>query len=160
MWVQVWVSWGWGTGSPGKPQGYPCQSLTVGVCGVGGIDLCVVTAGIGNISRVGGVNLYVGSVNVLVIVFIPSVSLFFIMMAAVAVLAAASLLLMSATELWLLVSFMLSLLSLEGASWIQVWPVLLPCPVGQDSKLTLLGQRCGGGAMEAPLTLRASLALK
>ena len=25
--MRVWVSWGWGTGSPGKPQGYPCHSL-------------------------------------------------------------------------------------------------------------------------------------
>jgi len=24
---RVWVSWGRGTGSSGKPQGYPCQSL-------------------------------------------------------------------------------------------------------------------------------------
>ena len=26
-WAQVWVFWGTGAGSPGKPQGYPCQSL-------------------------------------------------------------------------------------------------------------------------------------
>ena len=25
--VRVRVSWGWGTGSPGKPQGYLCHSL-------------------------------------------------------------------------------------------------------------------------------------
>ena len=29
VWVRV--SWGRGTGSPGKPQGYPCQSLNMGV---------------------------------------------------------------------------------------------------------------------------------
>ena len=26
-WAQVWVFWGTGVGSPGKPQGYLCQSL-------------------------------------------------------------------------------------------------------------------------------------
>ena len=26
---QVRVCWGWGTGSPGKPQGYPRQSLAL-----------------------------------------------------------------------------------------------------------------------------------
>ena len=26
---QVWVCWGRGTGSPGKPQGYPCKSLVL-----------------------------------------------------------------------------------------------------------------------------------
>ena len=67
---------------------------------------------------------------------------------------------MPAAELWLLVVSMLSLLSLEGTGWTQVWPVLLPCPVGQGSKPTLLDQRRGGGMTEAPLALRARSALK
>src|SRR5258708_29865278 len=29
-WAQVWVFWGTGAGSPGKPQGYLCQSLIMG----------------------------------------------------------------------------------------------------------------------------------
>src|SRR6202522_2316917 len=33
--TRVRVFWGTGTGSPGKPQGYPCQSLRAGQGGVG-----------------------------------------------------------------------------------------------------------------------------
>jgi hypothetical protein len=35
--VQVRVSWGTGTGSPGIPQGYPCQSLNMRCCTVSGL---------------------------------------------------------------------------------------------------------------------------
>ena len=27
--VRIRISWGWGVGCPGKPQGYPCQSLVL-----------------------------------------------------------------------------------------------------------------------------------
>ena len=108
--------------------------VKAGIGSVGSIDLCVITVGvcgvgIGNISRVDGV-------NTLVIIFIPSVSLFVIMVAAVAVGAGVSGSLLIA-ELWLLVLSMLSLLSLEAVGWTRVRPVLLLCPVGQGSKLTL-----------------------
>ena len=53
--VRVQVSWGTGMGSPGKPQGYPCQSLiAAAVRAQGKIALCVASSGIASLLLEGG----------------------------------------------------------------------------------------------------------